>query len=331
MMTSRLTYVHLVFLAQARQPIRLRNYQAAEQLRDALADVMLRTVCPETQRRAKPRPEHAAVCPACWLLAAEADPGQVRRAYSLVGPIAPLDLLQTGDSFPFVITLFGEGERFLPYFILAASAMGDIGIGPGRGRFEVQAIWSENPFTGESIALLERGEKVVRPAVKKITWEDAERLAQAQPACGDLRIHFLSPTRLIAEEALIKAPDFGVFFRRLVERIDELSRQYNQGVRRSAEEITAIYRLADQVRLVHQDTRWIELWGPSSRRGQRTPMGGFIGSACYRSKHWEILLPWLLFGQGVQAGKLTAKGNGVFQIELPQQNGYWQAIMEKTK
>jgi hypothetical protein len=52
-------------------------------------------------------------------------------------------------------------------------------------------------------------------------------------------------------------------------------------------------------------------------------MGGFVGEALYRSKHWDVLLPFLLLGQGVQVGKLTSKGNGVFQVETKERNAYW--------
>ena len=52
-------------------------------------------------------------------------------------------------------------------------------------------------------------------------------------------------------------------------------------------------------------------------------MGGFVGYAVYRSKDWNRLLPFLLLGQGVQVGKLTAKGNGVFQVERSEMRGYW--------
>jgi len=285
--------------------------------------VMLRAVCPETQRAKKPTPEHAAVCPACWLLAAETDSGAVRRAYSLAGPQPPVDTLAPGQPFHFTITLFGDGFRFLPYFVLAAAAMGDTGIGPGRGKFELCSIQAVNPLTGEEQAVLEEGEKIVRPKSLPIGWKEAETAAQEFAAEGELRIRFLSPTRLIDSEALVKAPDFGIFFRRLLERMDELSKQHNGGERRTAEEIKELYQFADEVRLIEQSTQWIDLWGPSSRKGQSTPMGGFVGYAVYRSKDWNRLLPFLLLGQGVQVGKLTAKGNGVFQVERSEMRGYW--------
>lgn len=322
-MTTPLTFTHLRFRARARQNIRLGHYQGAERLRDALAQVMLRAVCPETQRARKPTPEHAAACPACWLLAADTDPGTVRRVYSLAGPQPPVDTLAPNQEFHFTITLFGDGFNFLPYFVLAASAMGDTGIGPGRGKFEIASIHAVNPLTDEVHEILAEGENVVRPRGLPIVWKDAEEAARAFPNEGEVRVRFLSPTRLIESDTLVKAPDFGIFFRRLLERMDELARQHNGGERRPPEEVRRLYQLADEARLIEQSTQWIELWGPSSRRGQSAPMSGFVGQAVYRSKNWSELLPFLLLGQGVQVGKLTAKGNGVFQVELDGRKGYW--------
>lgn len=320
---TSLTFTHLRFHAKAVNSIKLGEYQAGERLRDALAQVMLRAVCPETKRAEKPSPEHAAVCPACWLLAADIDPGAVRRAYTMAGPQPPVDTLAPNQTFQFTITLFGDGFRFLPYFVLAASAMGDTGVGPGRGKFEIASIQAVNPLTDESHAILAERERVVKPKALPISWREAHTTAQSYPAEGDIRVRFLSPTRLIDANTLVKAPDFGIFFRRLLERMDELSKQHNGGERRPSEEVIVLNQFADQVRLVESDVRWIELRGPSGRTGRDTPMSGFVGHAVYRSKHWDKLLPFLLLGQGAQVGKLTAKGNGVFQVDLKEKNGYW--------
>lgn len=220
--STPLTFTHLRFQARARTAMRLGQYQGAERLRDALAQVMLRAVCPaqSVQRAERPSPEHAALCPACWLLAAQTDPGAVRRVYSLAGPQPPLDMLALNQNFHFTITLFGDGFRFLPYFVLAASAMGDTGVGPGRGKFEIVSIHAQNPLTGASHTILSVGEKIVRPQSLPIGWNEA-----------DVRVRFLSPVRLIDSDSLVKAPDFGIFFRRMLERVDELSFQLLQSDR----------------------------------------------------------------------------------------------------
>ncbi|HID50829.1 MAG TPA: CRISPR system precrRNA processing endoribonuclease RAMP protein Cas6 [Anaerolineae bacterium] len=134
------------------------------------------------------------------------------------------------------------------------------------------------------------------------------------PADGRLTIRFLMPTRLEEKGQLFRTPDFGVFFRRLLYRIDELNRQFAGGGRRDPAEVARLNALAEKVRLVEADVRWRELWSHSDRKGSKTPLSGFTGTAVYHADDWSELLPWLIWGQAVQTGKSTAKGNGVFEL-----------------
>lgn len=327
-MTSPLTFTHLRFDVVAESPIKLGGFQAGERLRDALARVILRAVCPETIRGKTPSDEHARACPACWLLAANLEPGEVRRAYALAAPYPPPDVIETGQGFSFVLTLFGEGFQYLPYFVLAAPEMGRVGAGPGRGAFRLDAIWALDPLTKQAEAVLSPGEHVVRTPQMKVDWDKVEaaagRIAARMGGGAGLAVEFLTPTRLIEEEALVRTPDFGVFFKRLLKRIDEMGEQFGGQGRRSKEEVERLHRLADRVRLVEAEVSWVDLWGPSNRTGRRTPMGGFTGKAVYRSRDWGPLLPWLVLGQATQVGKLAVKGNGVFELCISQEPGYWR-------
>jgi hypothetical protein len=331
-MLTPLTYLHLRFEVGAQQAIKLGGYQAGERLRDGLASVMLRAVCPESRRNQRPTPEHAAQCPACWLLAYEAEhgaaaSGMVRRAYTLAPPTPPLDVVQSGESFAFDLTLFGSGFDYLPYFVLAVPEMGRGGVGPGRGRFALRAIQAIDPLNGRSQVVLAPGENVVRPPERPSGWEavqaSSQRLLAQVREHKSLELHFLSPMRLVHDGALAKSPDFGIFFRRLLERSDQLAQQYAGQERRPAESVERLYQLADQVHLLESQVEWVDLWAPSGRTGKRTPLGGFVGRAVYRARQWEALLPWLVLGQAVQAGKLTAKGNGVYEVRCGEYGGYW--------
>ena len=317
-MTPKLTVTHLRFDLTARDTLNLNGYKMGHHLRGALSGRMLTAVCPDTARGAKPTPEHAAVCPVCWLLAAEADPGAVRRAYAFIPPLPLVDVVQPGERFSFVLTLYGDGLQFLPYFVLAVPAVGNGGFGPGRGCFEMDAIWAINPFTRDQQVVLASGEQIVHVPEMRVGWGDVQdSLSGWLPYLerqNQLKVQFQTPTRLIESKQTVKIPDFGIFFRRLLERIDHLEQQYAGGEPRPQEDIQRLYQLADRVRLVDAEVQWADYFGGSSRIQQRTPLSGFMGTATYRADDWLPLLPWLILGQSIQVGKHTVRGNGIYRL-----------------
>ncbi|MFQ5399996.1 MAG: CRISPR system precrRNA processing endoribonuclease RAMP protein Cas6 [Anaerolineae bacterium] len=330
-MTTPLTLTHLRFDCVALTPVKLARHYAGNNLRNALASVMLRATCSETNRRAKPTSEHAAACPACWLLSAEINPGSVVRAYALVPPLPLRDVVQPGECFSFALTLFGDGSHFFPYFVLAMNEVGRLGVGPGRGTFALEEIYAIDPVRERQEPVLAAGDSLVR--VPHVQVDSTAALALAGDWLfglapdNELTIRFHTPLRLVekhgGKERPYRTPDFSVFFRRLLYRIDDLTRQFAGGERRAMIERVPLYRLADQVRLVESRTHWHEFWSRSGRKNSKTPLSGLVGTATYWAADWTALLPWLLLGQATQAGKSTAKGNGVYELVRPGETGYW--------
>ncbi len=320
---------HLRFVCQATTTLRLETsrFRAGQNLRGALGQVMTRTYCSGDRSDSA----HSATCPVCWLLAANEHPGQERRGYALVPPLNDQtpDVIPPGTCFEFGLTLFGHALKFLPYFVLAVLEMGRLGVGAGRGKFALRSIWGENPFTHERECLLAEGDNIVHTPTLTITHArvatQAERFAQLLAAReGQLTIHFLTPLRLIEESRLVQAPAFGVFFARLLKRLDELAEQFGDTAPRGMDAAQALQQLAGHVRLVEQETRWVEVVSGSSRRGATSPLSGIVGRAAYTAapEVWSLLLPWLLWGQLVQVGKSAVKGNGVMVIA----DGGWQRV-----
>ena len=64
------------------------------------------------------------------------------------------------------------------------------------------------------------------------------------------------------------------------------------------------------------------IWSWSSRKRDKTPIGGLVGTAVYQTAEWQPLLPWLILGQGIQVGKSAVKGAGVYSISNLSPN-YW--------
>lgn len=319
-----LTLTHLRIDCIATTPIKLGRFYAGNNLRNAMANVMLRATCPEGYRRGQPPPEHVAACPACWLLAADLEPGRVVRAYAVVPPLPPRWQLQPEEPFSFALTLFGDGFRFLPYLVLALNEVGQReGIGPRRwqgwGRFRVQRMTAVNPLRRQTEVVLAPGQQMVQVPSLHVTWPDVAGAADDQhraiPASNELTIRFHTPLRIVERNTPYKVPDFSAFFQRLLWRIDELGRQFAGQDGRPAEDVERLHRLAQRVRLVEADTEWHELWSHSRRKEEKTPLGGLTGTAVYYSDDWRPLLPWLVWGQATQAGKSAVKGNGVYELD----------------
>ncbi len=322
--------IHLRFDCVARTPIVLGREKAGHRLRGALGQVLLRAYCPEQRRNPIPTPEHAALCPACWLLAHETTPGAVRRVYSLVPPLPLPEVILPEQRFAFTLTLYGEaGLRFLPYFVLAVMEMGRRGVGQvPRGTFDLHGIWSCNPLAGtpneRHRRLLAADRHTLLAAPLPVDFPTPATIAP--PADGRLTLEFLTPTRLIHQKRVTRRPDFGVFFRRLLQRLDQLDRQLSGAPRRPLDELHRLHALADRVRLLDDQTTWRDFSGWSNRRQSSTPLGGFVGRATYQADDWGPLLPLLAFGQALQVGKDVVKGHGVFQMRGNGRPAYWEVV-----
>jgi hypothetical protein len=167
--------------------------------------------------------------------------------------------------------------------------------------------------------VLAEGEALVHTPTLMISAERVLEAAAQLARRGRLSLNFLTPTRLVEDGQLSKIPDFGVFFARLLKRLDELNEQFADGECRPLDEVNALHAFADRVRLIETQTRWVEVWSGSSRTGKETPLSGFVGLATYSAppEVWAPLLPWLIWGQGTQVGKDVVKGNGWYELVAP--------------
>lgn len=344
-----LTSTHLRFICEAttRLCLEASTFRAGQNLRGALGQVMQRTYCThpplprplpyegrgDRERSVPPSflgegsgERSMEGCPVCWLLAADEHPGQERRGYALVPPLAePANGLATGERFEFGITLFGHALKFLPYFVLAVSEMGRLGVGPGRGQFALKSVRAENPLEHQRECLLAEGDQLVHTPTLTMTHADVcshvePALQRAERNGLQVTLHFQTPVRLIEQDHLAQAPLFDVFFARLLKRLDELDAQFGSdgnGAPRGAEAAQALHRQARGMWLQAQDTRWVEVWSGSRRRDAASPLSGIVGTATFRAPSRAILadlMPWLLWGQLTQVGKSTVKGNGIVLV-----------------
>lgn len=67
--------------------------------------------------------------------------------------------------------------------------------------------------------------------------------------------------------------------------------------------------------MTEHSVRWIDAKSYSSRQRHTLPIGGFIGTATYTGACSPSLRELLVWGELLNVGKNTVKGDGWYQIE----------------
>lgn len=267
-------------------------------------------------------PEHRAVCPVCRLLAAE--DAQARRGRNLPRPLTvepPLgaNKFAAGTNFRFGVSLIGWAQSAVVYVLRAVAVLGRQGIGRARGRFEVTAVRERSPLTNQERLLVENG--TVRRPQFPVT-SPAVDTAVAGRASGPVRLELLTPMRLTSEGRLVKQANPVVLIQRLLERCQNLSEHFAVNppdappIARAAwvDAYHALGEAAQSVRVVADDTYWVEARSGSQRQQRYTEIGGLVGAITLEGDV-APLLPWLYWGQSLHVGKDAVKGNGWFTVQ----------------
>lgn len=331
--TIPLTAHILRFTGRVTEPIHLPTFSGSS-LRGAFASHLRRAFCPEW-RAEKTDPAHRARCPACYMLTLdgaaldaveEERHGDIRRPYALRPPLDAPRTYQPGDRLHFHMVLFGRTLAFLPYLLLTVQGMGEeAGLGlrdphtRRRGRFQLESVQAENPFTDQAQTVLAPGERTVQLPTIPVTDAQIRQAAYALIARlggqgNRLALRFRTPLRLQQRRQLLDRPEPFPLIKHVVRRVLDLAAQHGEGrpdvvLRRD------VYPFADQVTLLEDQTRWWDVEGYSSRLGRRQKLGGLVGRAVYTAPAWEPLLPWLLWGSVTQVGKNIVKGAGLYELE----------------
>ena len=219
-------------------------------------------------------------------------------------PSAHLDGLTVpaGDSFYLDAHVFDLHQPTLVHFRAALSRLAEKGLGPGRGRAE-----------------LERTEQLDVAGAAQAVWETsaAPIVASLDPeACPVERVTicFQTPTELKSAGGLAERPEFPILFGRLRDRISTLRALYGAGALDI--DFKGLGERAAHVELCRSDLAWEQVKRKSGRTGQVHPIGGFTGEAEYAGDLAEFL-PWLRAARWVGVGRQTVWGKGDVRVLSP--------------
>lgn len=216
-------------------------------------------------------------------------------------------ILRPLEEWSFGITLFGKSVVWLPYVVAAVQKMGEIGIGRGRGSFELAGIElldaDENPV--EHIYCEDR---LVFP--KKFLYLHELGGNSGKEGLGRFYLDFLTPLRLRFKGRLVDVPEFHILMGNLFQRLSVLMKVHGEG-----EEVSSFHEVIDlarNIRLVSNETRWHDWERYSHRQRQRMRLGGIVGRAVYEGNP-SVFEPFLTVGTLIHIGKNTGFGLGRYR------------------
>jgi hypothetical protein len=234
----------------------------------------------------------------------------VPRPFAFEPPRDGKTAYDVGEELDFGLVLVGRGIEYFPYFVLAFKALGEMGLGRGRGRFRLNKVWACDPlgpwetlvYDGPSDAL--RNSEMTRSAF------EIEQAASTLPS-DELSVEFLTPTLLKHSGKMVREPEFHVLARGLLRRLSSLY-YFHCGERWEAD-YRGLVELAESVETVEKGTHWQRWERYSGKQDRCIDMGGIVGKMHYTGPLGEFR-PLLLLGSVVHVGKGCVFGNGKYAV-----------------
>ncbi len=226
--------------------------------------------------------------------------------YILEPPFDSKAIFNPDDELIFNLVLIGKSIEYLPYFIFVFDELGKIGLGKDRGKYKLNRV---EDIKGEMVYHNGR----LKDKINQITFQDIIHKYQRDTAkqYSEIRIHFLTPTRFVLEEKLVKEINFKEFITNLLRRISLLS------IFHCAKKIDFDYLgLIEDTNIIEskiENWKWHD-WGRySTKQKQRVKLGGFLGDI-YFSGNLNRFIPFIKLGEYIHIGKQTSFGLGKYEI-----------------
>ena len=211
-----------------------------------------------------------------------------------------------GETLTVDVTLFGHGNRHLPYVIHAMDQAGQRGLSKDRGALTLLRVAQADGADWRPI-YVPGGNLTPLPAV-----------APVAPPCPErLILRLLTPLRLNSEDRLVSQDRFRFhhLFSNLLRRISLLTAFHTDDPLET--DFAGLTRAARALNLTLSRLRWHEWARFSSRQDTLVKMGGLVGEIGLEGAGLEPFWPYLWLGQWTHAGKGAVMGLGRYRIDIP--------------
>ncbi|MBI5307121.1 MAG: CRISPR system precrRNA processing endoribonuclease RAMP protein Cas6 [Planctomycetes bacterium] len=245
----------------------------------------------------------------------------------------------TENEITFGLTLIGRAIDYLPYFIYTFDELGKIGIGKGRGTYELNRVMSyesrvKNEENSERVIpapdydIRRQGPAGIQDSNSNIIYDSDTKTLKpfemshlslafnSEPITHNsslLTLSFQTPARIIYDSHLTLDLEFHMLIRQLLRRMSLLA-YFHCGLDASDWDFRGIIEKAGEVKVKESKLRWYEWERYSARQDTRLNMGGFVGEISFEGEIGAFM-PLIKAGEVLHVGKGTSFGLGRFKIQ----------------
>jgi hypothetical protein len=241
------------------------------------------------------------------------------------------------DRLAFHLALIGRAMEYLPYFLFTFDELGRIGLGKGKGRFQLESVFGID--TAGDVVVFKGSERRFVGRGVPLTLEDVTRRIPGK--VDEVEVEFLTPARLKYGHKLTSQLEFHILFRALLLRLSLLVlchggggmlplpsggtvsalavAQYFYRDRRidaaSQRSIHEAIEGAKDIAIERSALYWRDWERYSARQDARMRLGGVMGTIRYVGALTGFL-PYLSWGEYLHVGKNTSFGLGKMRLRL---------------
>lgn len=229
--------------------------------------------------------------------------------FVILPPLSRKDTIEPAGSLTFMLTLIGRGVDFLPYYVYAFDELGRVGLGRGKGRYQLEKVTNDNEqeiyhVNHRTLKANFHTKNINDLIVETTSWNKTKII-----------INFLTPTRITEKNQLTKELSFDLLIRNLLRRGSLVAQVHSPTDGQWQLDYGAVLEYArTKVALLKSELAWYDWERYSNRQQRRMNFRGFIGQITYQGEI-EPFLPLIQLGHYIHLGKNTSFGMGHYVVK----------------
>ncbi len=217
--------------------------------------------------------------------------------------------MRQGSIYQFGFTLFGQANEYLPYIIYALMQMGKLGMGKGRGKFEIKEIKKYVSFKRKRIIFSQKTQRLLSPS----TCLNSTDILQTNEIAHAILLKTITPLRFKIKGRLTDKISLKDILIAIIRRFKTLTQLYGQGKVFLVKELN-LEPMLSKIQ-VKTNFKWQDFTRFSKRQNAHLQIGGAMGEMEISGDVSDIF-PILHLGEYIHIGKNTAFGLGRYYTTI---------------